>query len=140
MSTWLTKSGRSRRLVAVAALGILALAACTLISCDALGLDDGPGTAGDAVPGTIRASDLPPEARETLGLIDSGGPFPFRKDGDVFHNYEGLLPAEKDGYYREYTVVTPGSPDRGARRIVTGRDGERYYTDDHYDSFLLVVE
>lgn len=74
-----------------------------LIACDALGLDDGPGTAGDAVPGTIRVSDLPPEARETLGLIDSGGPFPFRKDGDVFHNYEGRCRQRK-------TVTTVSIP------------------------------
>lgn len=133
-------SGRMRRLVAVARLGISVLAACALISCDSLSLDVGSGALDGTIPGTVKVSDLPPEARATLDLIENGGPFPFRKDGDVFHNYEGLLPAQRDGYYREYTVVTPGSPDRGARRIVTGRDGERYYTDDHYDSFRLVVE
>ncbi|TFH36080.1 MAG: ribonuclease N1, partial [Dehalococcoidia bacterium] len=67
-------------------------------------------------------------------------PFPYAQDGTVFHNYEGLLPKKADGYYHEYTVSTPGSPDRGARRIVAGGSDERYYTDDHYNSFRLVVE
>ena len=88
----------------------------------------------------VNVDDLPAEARTTLALIDSDGPFPYDKDGSVFHNYEGLLPSAADGYYREYTVVTPGAPDRGARRIVTGGDGERYYTADHYESFRLIVE
>jgi len=88
----------------------------------------------------ISVGELPPEALDTLDLIDSGGPFPYDKDGSVFHNYEGLLPAEADGYYREYTVDTPGASDRGARRIVTGGEGERYYTDDHYASFRLIVD
>lgn len=83
---------------------------------------------------------MPPEARTTLQLIDSGGPFPYSKDGAVFHNYEGVLPEKRDGYYHEYTVVTPGSSDRGARRVVTGSNGERYYSDDHYSTFKLIVE
>lgn len=89
---------------------------------------------------TVDAADLPPEARETLRLIDAGGPFPYARDGVVFGNREGLLPDRPAGYYREYTVRTPGSADRGARRIVTGRDGERYYTDDHYRSFRRIRE
>lgn len=72
----------------------------------------------------------------TLGLIDSGGPFPYGKDGSMFQNREGRLPARAAGYYHEYTVTTPNSPDRGARRIVTGAGGEIYYTRDHYDSFV----
>ncbi|MBN1375983.1 MAG: ribonuclease N, partial [Dehalococcoidia bacterium] len=84
---------------------------------------------------TIDIDDLPSEAVITLGLIQSGGPFPYEKDGSVFHNYEGLLPEQSDGYYREYTVETPGASDRGARRIVSGADGKYYYTDDHYASF-----
>jgi ribonuclease T1 len=88
----------------------------------------------------VRVSDLPPEARATLQLIEDSGPFPYSRDGTVFHNYEGLLPGKADDYYREYTVSTPGAPDRGARRIVAGEKGERYYTDDHYNSFRLVVE
>lgn len=89
--------------------------------------------------GTVRVSALPVEAQQTLALIDSGGPFPYRQDGTVFTNREGLLPQEPSGYYREYTVVTPGSPDRGARRIIAGKNGEDYYTDDHYSSFREVL-
>jgi ribonuclease T1 len=89
--------------------------------------------------GTIGVEALPPEAIDTLVLIEGGGPFPYDQDGSTFQNREGILPDAPRGYYREYTVETPGSPDRGARRIVTGRDGERYYTDDHYDSFRFIV-
>lgn len=88
---------------------------------------------------SISASALPREARTTLALIASDGPFPYDQDGAVFQNREKLLPAKKSGYYHEYTVETPGSPDRGARRIITGDGGERYYTDDHYDSFRWIV-
>lgn len=88
---------------------------------------------------TIPYSQLPRQARETITLIDEGGPFPYSKDGSVFQNREGLLPGRQSGYYREYTVETPGSDDRGARRIIQGAEGELYYTDDHYDSFKYVV-
>jgi ribonuclease T1 len=88
----------------------------------------------------VAVRDLPPEARETLELIESGGPFPYERDGAVFQNREGILPGEPSGYYHEYTVETAGSDDRGARRIVTGSDGERYYTDDHYESFRRIAE
>ncbi|WP_395359665.1 ribonuclease domain-containing protein [Streptomyces sp. YH02] len=88
---------------------------------------------------TVRAADLPPEARQTLALIARGGPFPYARDGAVFSNFERILPREQRGYYREYTVKTPGERDRGARRIVTGRDGEIYWTDDHYESFREVI-
>jgi ribonuclease T1 len=84
---------------------------------------------------TVVAASLPAEARQTLALIDSGGPFPYDQDGVVFENREGLLPDHDTGYYHEYTVSTPGSPDRGARRIITGSAGELYYTGDHYRSF-----
>ena len=82
-------------------------------------------------------ASLPAEAIETLALIQSRGPFPYRKDGSVFHNRERLLPHKASGYYREYTVPTPGARDRGARRIVSGGDPPvvYYYTDDHYRSF-----
>lgn len=83
-------------------------------------------------------ASLPPEARLTLELIDEGGPFPFDRDGVVFENREGLLPAKPRGYYREYTVKTPGERTRGARRIVAGEKGERYYSGDHYRSFTRV--
>lgn len=92
----------------------------------------------------IALSDLPREARETLALIHAGGPFPHAKDGTVFGNRERLLPRRPRGYYTEYTVRTPGSRDRGARRIVAGGDlrasGEYWYTDDHYASFRRIRE
>jgi len=94
-------------------------------------------TGGDMA--TVKESRLPAEARQTLLLIDAGGPFPYAKDGSVFGNFERLLPEHERGYYREYTVPTPGSRDRGARRIVTGQGDEIYYTDDHYDSFRAVL-
>ena len=78
---------------------------------------------------------LPPEAHQTLALIEAGGPFPHDRDGVTFENREGLLPDHPEGYYAEYTVETPGSDDRGARRIVVGDGGELYYTQDHYASF-----
>lgn len=92
------------------------------------------------VGAVVLESALPSEARHTIELIHRGGPFPYSRDGVVFGNREGLLPREPSGYYREYTVTTPGQPDRGARRIITGREGAMYYTDDHYASFRLVVE
>ncbi|MDV8150132.1 ribonuclease domain-containing protein [Arthrobacter sp. B10-11] len=88
----------------------------------------------------VRASSLPPEARETLALIARGGPYPYERDGAVFSNFERLLPRKPGGYYKEFTVRTPGESDRGARRIVTGQSGEKYYTPDHYESFLLILE
>jgi ribonuclease T1 len=91
-------------------------------------------------PDEISRAALPAEARDTLERIDRGGPFPYRKDGTTFHNRERLLPQRGGDYYREYTVRTPGRRDRGARRIVTGAGGERYYTDDHYRSFKRVRE
>ncbi|RZA21135.1 MAG: ribonuclease [Lysobacteraceae bacterium] len=80
---------------------------------------------------------LPPEARDTIAMVLRGGPFPHRQDGSVFGNREGHLPRKPRGWYREYTVDTPGLDHRGARRIVTGGDppSEWYYSDDHYDSF-----
>lgn len=88
---------------------------------------------------TIRYQDLPQQAKETVALIDQGGPFPFDRDGITFQNREQLLPKKPNGYYKEYTVITPGSRDRGARRIIAGGQGELYYTDDHYESFREVI-
>jgi len=90
--------------------------------------------------GEIQAGDLPAEARGTLALIRAGGPFRYDKDGAAFGNREARLPRQRRGYYREYTVATPGLRDRGARRIITGRDGDRYYTDDHYRTFRRILE
>ena len=89
---------------------------------------------------TVRSSDLPVQARQVLRLIDAGGPFPYSQDGTVFGNVERLLPVHPRGWYREYTVATPGSADRGARRIVAGQDGVRYYTADHYASFARIED
>jgi ribonuclease T1 len=93
---------------------------------------------------TVALADLPAEARQTEKLIRSGGPFPYAKDGTVFGNRERLLPREPRGWYREYTVKTPGSRDRGARRIVCGGEAPQtpkacYYTADHYASFRRIV-
>ncbi|MEU4996075.1 ribonuclease [Streptomyces sp. NPDC021622] len=89
--------------------------------------------------GDICYSALPSQAHDTLDLIEAGGPYPYPQDGTVFQNREGILPSQSSGYYHEYTVKTPGSPDRGARRIVTGEENqEDYYTADHYESFDLV--
>lgn len=94
--------------------------------------------------GDIYVADLPKDAQHTLALIKSNGPFPYAKDGVIFRNYEGLLPKRKRGYYREFTVRTPGARNRGARRIVSGGEpatsGEYYYTDDHYASFRRIRE
>jgi len=86
----------------------------------------------------VASKDLPPEARATLDLIKSNGPFPYQQDGATFGNREKRLPQRAHGYYREYTVQTPGARDRGPRRIVAGNGGEFYYTDDHYRSFRRV--
>jgi guanyl-specific ribonuclease Sa len=88
---------------------------------------------------TVAINQLPPQVKTTLDLIRQGGPFPYRKDGSIFSNRERRLPAASPNYYREYTVPTPGSPDRGARRLVTGpKSSEIYYTPDHYRSFVKV--
>jgi ribonuclease T1 len=89
-------------------------------------------------------STLPSQAATTLRLIHSGGPFPYSQDGAVFQNREGILPAKPSSYYHEYTVKTPGSSDRGARRLIGGgaltTPVSVYYTGDHYASFCLVNE
>ena len=96
--------------------------------------------AANAWASDIALADLPPEARHTLALIRAGGPFPYAQDGRTFGNRETLLPRRERGYYREYTVSTPGARDRGARRIVAGGRGEFYYTADHYRSFQRIQE
>jgi ribonuclease T1 len=114
----------------------------------ALTVADGVAYARSTLPAdqnTVGLSELPAEARQTKERILAGGPFPYTKDGTVFGNRERLLPREKRGYYREYTVKTPGAKNRGARRIVCG--GEKpaapdacYYTADHYASFRRIVQ
>ena len=88
----------------------------------------------------VRESVLPPEGRRTLALIRAGGPYSYRQDDQTFGNFERILPRRDRGYYREYTVPTPGESDRGARRIVAGDGGEKYYTDDHYETFRFIAE
>ncbi|MEV7183249.1 ribonuclease [Kitasatospora sp. NPDC093102] len=78
---------------------------------------------------------LPSQAQDTLGLIAKNGPYPYSRDGIVFENRESRLPKKADGYYHEFTVVTPGSNDRGTRRVVTGGSGEQYWSADHYATF-----
>ncbi|UVJ40340.1 ribonuclease domain-containing protein [Arthrobacter sp. CJ23] len=99
-----------------------------------------PAPANTSGLAAVNASQLPQEARQTLALIAKGGPYPYERDGVNFGNFEGLLPKKSGGYYKEYTVKTPGESDRGARRIIAGKDGAKYYTPDHYESFKFIVE
>ena len=121
----------ARAWLAAAALGLAALALPALAQ-------RGPAPAPAA--GEVRVGELPREAKATLALIRKGGPFPYAKDGAVFGNREGHLPKQKRGYYREYTVKTPGERTRGGRRIVAGASGELFYTDDHYNHFRRIRE
>ncbi|MEU8574262.1 ribonuclease domain-containing protein [Streptomyces asoensis] len=96
-------------------------------------------TTAHAAVGSVCYTKLPTQAYDTLRLIDQGGPFPYSQDGAVFQNREGVLPGQASGYYHEYTVKTPGSSTRGARRVVTGKKtDEDYYTADHYVTFNLI--
>ncbi|MEU8945966.1 ribonuclease domain-containing protein [Streptomyces sp. NPDC048489] len=98
-----------------------------------------PADAAATAVGSVCYGALPAQAHDTLDLIAVGGPFPYAQDGVVFQNREGVLPGQSTGYYHEYTVITPGSPTRGAKRVVTGRKTrEDYYTSDHYVTFKLI--
>jgi ribonuclease T1 len=101
--------------------------------------DSNKGQNGPSV-NTLAVDELPHEGQITLQLIKKNGPFPFRKDGSTFGNRERQLPRQQHGYYKEYTVKTPGANNRGARRIVAGSPGEYYYTGDHYNTFQRIVE
>ena len=115
---------------------LLALALAGIPAAQAWGLQDGPAI--------VKVAELPGQGQETYERIRQGGPFKHDKDGTVFGNRERQLPIEKRGYYREYTVATPFSRDRGARRIVCGGPARAphacYYTADHYASFRKIVE
>jgi len=100
---------------------------------------------GFAQAADIARAALPPEGQAALARIEAGGPFPYQRDGVVFGNFEKQLPLERRGYYREYTVPTPGVRHRGARRIVCGgrevrRPDACWYTADHYRSFRKIAE
>jgi ribonuclease T1 len=132
--------GQTLRKLALAVTATVALAGAAQLPAQARS----ESSAGAPVVATVDLSTLPPQARQTHQLILAGGPFPYGKDGSVFGNRERLLPLNTRGYYREYTVKTPGAKNRGARRIVCG--GTRpttpqacYYTGDHYASFKLIA-
>jgi ribonuclease T1 len=102
-------------------------------------VNDRPAAVASVAGAPVRAlSQLPPQVAQVWQLIQHGGPFPYRQDGIVFGNREGRLPLRQSGYYREYTVPTPGTHDRGPRRLITSGATELYYTGDHYVSFVLV--
>ena len=132
----------SRKRITVALVGLVLLVLVGWLVKTQLdsGSSSAPAPSSSASSSHARAlSSLPPEATTTWRLIQKGGPFPYpRNDGVVFENREKTLPAKRSGYYHEYTVKTPGSQDRGARRLITGSGQELYYTDDHYASFVAV--
>ncbi|WP_439382245.1 ribonuclease domain-containing protein [Amycolatopsis lexingtonensis] len=147
----------NRRRITAALIGLLVLVLGGWLVKDAVGggstsPSTSPSTSASApakgsatVPGSdsglpVKAlSALPAQAADTWKLIEKGGPYPYpRNDDVVFENREKRLPGKKSGYYHEYTVKTPNSPDRGARRLITGQAHELYYTGDHYASFVVV--
>jgi ribonuclease T1 len=132
----------SRRRVSAALIGLLMLVAGGALGRHALS----PPPVGNRSPVVVAAaglpvqamSQLPPQAAQVWRLIQHGGPYPYPQDGVVFGNRGSRLPARQSGFYREYTVPTPGERDRGPRRLVTGGAAELYYTGDHYVSFVTV--
>ncbi|ASR35094.1 ribonuclease N [Prauserella marina] len=134
----------SRRRISAALIGLIVLVLGGWLIKDVIAAGDSSDAPG-SVPGAESGlqveplSSLPEQADETYRLIEQDGPFPYpERDGTVFGNRERLLPEQESGYYREYTVPTPGSADRGARRLVEGEADELYYTADHYASFVVV--
>ena len=125
-----------RRYRPAATLYVLALALALLVGNGASCAREPNARRADQV----RFDELPIEAHKTLSLIKKDGPFPYHRDGATFGNFERRLPQKERGYYKEYTVPTPGVRDRGARRIVAGRKGEFYFTDDHYQTFRWILE
>lgn len=144
--------GAAARLAGLVAAMAVALAACatspTVAPAPVLTSSPAASTGADGLAPprpvtdlpTLVVAELPVEAVATLRLIKQGGPFPYAQDGAVFQNREGKLPSRPAGSYHEYTVRTPGSPDRGARRIVSGSDGALFWTTDHYRSFREIIE
>jgi ribonuclease T1 len=131
--------GQSVKSVFVAGLLMLGLAST------GTNLVHAKGPATMAASETIALAQLPPQGQDMMKLIYAGGPFKYDKDGVVFGNRERILPAKNRGFYREYTVKTPGERTRGARRIVCGglqpaAPDACYYTDDHYASFRKIAQ
>ena len=132
---------KAARIIAAVVIAMLVITlAASLFGCAA----EKPSAADSLDPESglkvVAVTDLPREAQDTLKLIDQGGPYAYSRDGVVFGNLEKILPKHDRGHYHEFTVKTPGEKDRGARRIVTGNAGERYYTDAHYESFRKIAE
>lgn len=134
----------NRRRISAALIGLLVLVGGGWLLRDVVtesGTSSRPSSTVAGAESGLRVaglSSLPSEVEDTWQLIEAGGPFPEPQDGAVFGNREGLLPERDRGYYREYTVPTPGLSHRGARRLVTGSADELYYTGDHYRSFVVV--
>ena len=141
MSNITTKTVKTLLALVLATFGLLGVAgtaaAAPAVPQSAVALAQ-PSCGDTSSYDVVSLGGLPAQATDTYDLIQTDGPFPFDQDGVVFQNREGLLPACSSGYYHEYTVITPGSDTRGARRIVTGDGGEYFYTDDHYESFSLI--
>ena len=137
---WASEPTPAKGRLWLAMLGVIALAVLTW------GLNQGGfsggGRDGDTDPSTLPAvalTSLPAEAQQTVTLIDAGGPFPYDRTAPCSRTTSGCSRTSRRGYYHEYTVTTPGSTDRGARRIITGSGSEMYWTDDHYQSFERIV-
>jgi ribonuclease T1 len=128
-----------RSFITACLLPALLAGACALLAPTTAAAYSNHGYA-DVVPQEVSIAALPKEAKDTLRLIRQGGPFPYPRDGVVFGNFEKRLPKKQRGYYHEYTVKTPGSRNRGARRIVCGQSADCYYSDDHYETFKLIRE
>lgn len=136
-----TGTGLKSALVAVLTAGLTAVLGTMVVQART----PDPRPASVVTGTTIALSGLPAQGQQVMGQILQGGPFRYEKDGTVFFNREQQLPRQKRGYYREYTVPTPGLKHRGARRIVCGGQEPRqpdacYYTEDHYASFRLIVQ
>jgi ribonuclease T1 len=130
---------KTARIVAAVVIAMLVITlAASLFGCGAAKPASTSSKDPESGLAYVAVADLPQDAQQTLQLIEKGGPFPYDRDGVVFGNFEKILPKQDRGYYHEYTVKTPGEKDRGARRIVTGKNSERYYTDDHYQSFRRI--
>ncbi|MGH3696533.1 MAG: ribonuclease domain-containing protein [Pseudonocardiaceae bacterium] len=132
----------SRRRVSAALIGLLVLVTGGWLGRHALSgspTADRPVAVASAAGLPVRAlSELPSQARQVWQLIQHGGPFRYRQDGAVFGNWEGRLPPQRPGFYREYTVPSPAEQDRGPRRLITGGTAQLYYTGDHYVTFVAV--